>query len=306
MGLLSKAAFREEPEEKPMGGGLLQKALAKEVAPDIMGQALRDRILRLAKTKSSPYTALSLLKAYVSFRAGLCVSLKEGAYRDYASVGLGIAKSSIPQEVLKHGKGGVFKAGSGADLSLNVPKGDLIFWAFPLDKYEPCRTMLLLGGDDSFDPAPLESIVYDTRKIFSLPGADETAELEAESALKPEPERGQETDLSAGAGQDIKEELVKFHTKNARFQGIIMDPPADQTGDFCTEIAESIVSFGTAFSLPSRRCLALFPQNIDRELAAHRLTREFQTVCVFSFEADTPGRAFELTQPYWQDGGTGF
>jgi hypothetical protein len=303
MGLLSKAAFREEPEEKPKGGGLLQKALAKETAPDAMGQALRDRILRLAKTKSSPYTALSLLKAYASFQAGLCVSLKEGVYHDYASVGLGIAKLSIPQKVLEHGKKGVFKAGSGADLSLNSPKEDLVFWAFPLDKNEPCRTMLLLGGDDSFDPASLESIVYDTRKVFSLPGEDETAEPETEPV--PEPESEPETDLSAGAGEDIKEEFIKFHTKNARFQGIILDPPADQAGDFCSEIAESIVSFGAAFSLPSRRCLALFPQNIDRELAAHRLTREFQAACVFSFEADTPGRAFELTQPYWQDGGTG-
>ncbi|MDR2020452.1 MAG: hypothetical protein LBQ14_06785 [Treponema sp.] len=332
---------------------MLQKALAKEAAPDVMGQALKDRILRLARTKSSPYTALSILKAYASFQAGLCVSLKEGVYHDYASVGLGITKSAIPQKALEHGEKGLFKAGSAADLSLNSPKGDLIFWAFPLDKREPCGAMLLLGGDGSFDPAVLEPIVYDVREVFSLPGKSETPEIEMEAASRgepetapeleletvpggepesvpemepesapgkepetapevelestlegePKPETAPETGLSA-AGQGIIEELAKFHTKNVLFQGIILDSP-DQGGDFCAEIAQSIVSFGTALSLPSRRCLALFPQNIDRELAAHRLAKEFQTACVFSFEADTPGRALELTQPYWQDGGTG-
>jgi hypothetical protein len=299
MGLLSKAAFREEPEEKHRGSGLLRKALAKEAGPDAMGQALRDRILRLARTKSSPYTALSLLKAYAAFQAGLCVSLREGIYRDYASVGLGITKPAIPQALLEHGGGGFFKAGSAADLSLNFPRADLIFWAFPLDRHEPCETMLLLGGDDSFDPAPLESIVYDVRELLSLPGKGETAEPE----LTPVSEQAAAVSADSeqadvDPGQFIEEELIKFHTKNTPFQGIILDPPADRGENFSAEIAESIVSFGAAFSLPSRRCLALFPQSIDRELAAHRLTREFRAACIFSFEADTPGRALELTQPY--------
>jgi hypothetical protein len=284
MGLLSKAAFRE-PEEKPAGSGLLQKALAKETAPDAMGQALRDRILRLARTKSSPYTALSLLKAYAAFQAGLCVSLKEGVYRDYASVGLGIVKAAIPHKVLPGGKG-FFKAGSAADLSLGSLKGDLIFWGFPLDRAKPCGTMLLLGGDDSFNPASLESIVYDVREQLSL---EETGE---KTKAEPEPDY-------SGAGENIKEELIKFHGQNAQFQGIILDPPADPVGDFSAGIAESIASFGAALPLPSRRCLALFPKGIDRDLAAHRLAKELRTACVFSFEADTPDSAFELTQPYW-------
>ncbi|MDR1375141.1 MAG: hypothetical protein LBJ24_09240 [Treponema sp.] len=316
MGLLSKAAPLEEPEERPKGGGLLQKALAKETVPGAMGQALRDRIFRLARTKSSPYTALSLLKAYASFQAGLCVSLKAGVYHDYASVGLGIAKSAISQDILAHRKESFFKAGSAADLSLLSPKGDLVFWAFPLDKHEPCRAMLLLGGDDSFDPTSLAPIVHDVRELLSPPGESGAAEpelkaepetgLEPETEPKPESESEPEpeTDLFA-AGRGIEEELVKFHTKNAQFQGIILDPPPNQAADFRAEIAESIAAFGTALALPARRCLALLPQNIDRELAAHRLTKEFHAACVFSFEADTPGRALELTRPYWQNGGTG-
>ncbi|MDR2186210.1 MAG: hypothetical protein LBO80_11195 [Treponema sp.] len=281
---------------------MLQKALAKEAVPDAMGQALRDRILRLGRTKSSPYTALSLLKAYASFQAGLCVSLKEGAYRDYASVGLGIAKSAIPQNVLGYGKKSFFKAGSAADLSLNSPKGDLAFWAFPLDRDDPCRTMLLLGGDNSFDPASLEPIVRDVRAALSPPGENIAAEPETEPEAEAEPETKPEP---SAAGEGIKEELIKFHTRNPQFQGIILDPPADQAGDFRAEIAGSIVSFGTALSLPARRCLVLLPQNIDQELTAHRLTKDFRAACVFGFEADTPGRALELIQPYWQDGGTG-
>jgi hypothetical protein len=300
MGLLSKAVANDTHNQEKKGPGLLSKALVKAEygSADEMGRALRDRLLRLSQNKSSPFTVLSLLKAYASFQAGLCLALKNGAYHDYASVGMGIAKTAIPQNRL-NGEGSFFKAGSAEELSLPSLRADLLFWAFPLDDRVPPGRLLLLGGDpppsvkreDSppdpvlFDPESLAGLVHDIRAILVPPREEEPPEP---VILNAEPDDGPPESAS-----EIKAALAEYHRKNPRFQGVILEPLED-----IRRASAMTASFGAVIPLPSGRGLALFPSSLDRELAAHRLSKDLPAASVFSFEADDPAGAFELIRPY--------
>ena len=96
MGLLSKAEGIKKPVEIAMG--IPDKDSAETQELDERGKALIGRILRIPPGPAVPYTALSLLKAYGSFQAGICFALENGSYINYTSVGLGIDKITIPKE----------------------------------------------------------------------------------------------------------------------------------------------------------------------------------------------------------------
>jgi hypothetical protein len=262
--------------------GLLSKAVLRGIhEPDEMGKALRDRILRLSRKKTSPYTALSLLKAYGSFQIGICFFPRGEIYYNYASVGLGVEKITLPRKVIPEGEG-FFQVAFPESPFKSAGPGTA-FWAFFLDKAK--SRLLLLGGDPgAFNPKSLEPIVRDVREIL-IP-----------------PESGAVPAVTGGKEPDIKAVLAKYHRSNPSFQGIILEPPGnsgeDEKNSFAGDIAERVSSFGIVVPLPSRRNLILCPQSLDRELAAHRLSKDTRAVCALTFEADTPSGAFDLIQPY--------
>jgi hypothetical protein len=268
--------------------GLLSKAVLREIRePDEMGKALRDRILRLSRKKTSPYTALSLLKAYSSFQIGICFFLEARGYCGYASVGLGIEKISLPREAIPEEKTGFFQVDF-PELPFKSISPGAVFWAFFLDRAKFPGYLLLLGGDaGSFDPKPLEPIIREVREIL----------------IPPEEKPASPGTVPAGPGEPgVKTVLVKYHKGNPQFQGIILEVPGEsgeeEKKNFLKDIAGRVSSFGIVLPLPSHRYLILCPQSLDRELAAHRLSKDTHALRVLTFETDTPDGAFGLIQPY--------
>lgn len=173
--------------------GLLYKAVSKyAIKLDDKGKRLRDRILRIAEKGTTPYTVLSLLKSYGSFRCGICLCLTEGTYTGYASVGLGIEKTVIPPERFPPALRGLvppedpaqrqwyYKIGSPTLLSITAIEPQATIWAFPLDDKQPCQYILLLAeeglspqagqsGDSPFNPPRMARILGDIRSVLCSP-----------------------------------------------------------------------------------------------------------------------------------------
>lgn len=166
MGLLSKAGVNEnEPPVKNPEKGL-----------DEMGKALRDRLLSLSETK--PETAISLLKAYGSFKAGVCLSLDGDLYRSYAAVGTGNSVELSPDLLRKIPNGNRYSvdyrpgvSGGIRDSAENrsFPSGTK-FWAFSLDENDeepPFRILLVEEDKNYFFPGEaVESLVQAAKSAF--------------------------------------------------------------------------------------------------------------------------------------------
>jgi hypothetical protein len=162
-------------------GNDLTKDASQEL--DAAGKALKERIIRLTAKKSSAYTALSLLKAYGSFKIGACLALNRNVYDSYASVGLGVSTLHIP-------RGGLTPAGedksfykipSPESLSLNFFSPGMSIWIFVLsypadasapvssqENKKPAGYLLLVVEEQnsSFKPELIECILSDAREIF--------------------------------------------------------------------------------------------------------------------------------------------
>jgi hypothetical protein len=272
--------------------GLLRKALSKEKGPlDEMGKAMRDRLLGLSQKKASPYTALSLLKAYGSFQMGICLTLKKNSYESYTSVGLGVEKVSVPQTALTGVEGGFYKVDPPDLLSIKSIGLNMTIWAFPLENQAPCRWVLLLaeGGGPLFNPQAIAGILSDVRDVF-IP-----EEEKAQNQKNEEP----------GKGGGLFNALTRYYKFCPSFQGAVFEPPdtmgEDEKDYFSRQISAMVSSFAAVAELPSRRSLILFPAAMDRELVMHRLTKSLKTKALFAFEADNPDSALELMQPYIDD-----
>jgi hypothetical protein len=175
--------------------GLLSKAAHRDAAAlDEMGLALRDRLLRLAQKKTSPYTALSLLKAYSPFQIGICISRNKNAYTSYAAVGVGLGKLTVSEKMINPKTKGFYRLGAAGQLKLPNLTDDAAVWLFPLDDKSPCGSALLIIGPSSkFIPESIETILRETRHIFALvaektaaPVQEDLSELEpTDSAVPP-------------------------------------------------------------------------------------------------------------------------
>ena len=279
--------------------GLLTKALAAasveagqeaDVSLDEMGEALSERIRRLPKKTTTPYTALNLLKAYGSFQSGACLSLNNGIYSSYASVGFGIAKISIPQENIwskEKTQEKYFKFFTGWEALLKTAEDGFDYWIFPLDgpashgDPEPWEGVLMLGvlQSSGFNPKSVSAIVsriadklyiQGARKEPKKPGI-KSAELTAEVII------------------------AQYHKSNSDFGCILFEnpEPGGEGGKagFCQRVTEMISNTGTVVPLPQGRPLILLPKAIDRELIAHLLSKNLKTAPLLSFEANSPENA---------------
>lgn len=104
------------------------------------------------------------------------------------------------------------------------------------------------------------------------------------------------------AEQKIKRKINRFYKTYASLQGIVLDLPekiAEKSKTtFNRKVSGMVSSFGTAVKLPSHRSLVLFPKPLDRELLAHRLSANLNTVSLCAFEAENPGQAMGEVRTY--------
>ena len=280
--------------------GLLSRVAASGAALDDMGKALRERLGKLPQKRSTPYTALSLLKAYTAFQAGACLSLKDGNYFSYTSVGFGIEKLSIPQEKIWPGEKAAsrhFRLDPQQILATKNAKEDLTHWVFPLDVSasntgQPWTAVMILAAHESsdFDPYLILAMLDKVADKMLLPAADEQA-----------PAPGFDTPLEAEEKtehQKLEEEIAQFHQTHLDFNCIVLENPAvklshDLTAQsaFCEKVSSVVDKAGTVIPLPSDRPLVLFPVVMDRELIAHRLSKTLDAVVLLSFQANNPENA---------------
>ncbi|MDR2210684.1 MAG: hypothetical protein LBO65_04350 [Spirochaetaceae bacterium] len=178
--------------------GLLSKAAINPSPPvlDEMGNALCSRLLSLEPGSTRAETAITLLRAYGSFSTGICLSLRDGLYTPYASVGAGSTALAFPPEKLRPLGGKTYYSvdPTPADpaamdfASGNFAAGDSAapgepghsprrFWAFPLVPVrDPYPSAILLTGEDrdSFSGETLAAVVEKTGEVFLPPEDTET------------------------------------------------------------------------------------------------------------------------------------
>ena len=275
MGLLSRAGSR-----------IIGKTAPHETL-DEMGKALREKLGRLPQQKTTPHTALSLLKAYEAFQIGFCLSLKDRIYYSYTSVGLGIEKISIPQEVLwsearAHSK--YFKLDSRKSLGTKTTEKKLVYWVFPLDSSaytakEPWKTIMVLGTPESsrFNPEPVSIIIDEVADKMVMPLHQTVAEQHRDETLHEK-------------AHIVEKKITLFHRIHLDFNCVVLENPTGQAA-FCQKVSAMVDKTGTVIPLSRNRPLILFPIMLDRELIAHRLSKTLSTRILLSFEANNPENA---------------
>jgi hypothetical protein len=274
MGLLSKAAVQFNPQL------------------DEMGQVLRDRILRLPRKSTAPDTALSLLKAYVSFHSALCFALSGGSYTSYASSGSGEEKISVPTEKLfNQSRGDDFFSLKGEELFSGAPakglEGEL--WCFPLDRGTPWHHVFLLSAEKSasFSPENTRIILSEIQAVLIPPSGAAPAKAKETSSSAEENDTGAIIDA--------------YQKDNPTFQCIVMGG-AKKNGALSAginKLAAGMVSyFGSVHPLPRGACLILIPGDMDGEMVAHRLEKSMKTKAACSFAAESSAQALKLLKPY--------
>jgi hypothetical protein len=283
MGLLARAAGRAVPE------------------PDEIGKALLDRIRRLPPRKTTPYTALSLLKAYGSFQTGLCLSLREGNYTSYATVGIGVKTISIPAgklyspETAKSPGGASFiKFPGAAGIGKELAGQSLCYWAFPLDQESPWAAVILLGDNNNpfFNPESISRIIRGALEIFN-PQIDKILLRNTRSPASQQP---------ADISDPLEAAIARYNKMNSRFNGILLDLPAglaeDQAENFNKTVYNMTALLGNAIALPSGRSLILLPDLLDKELIAHRLSNSLNAKILLVFKAESPKEALDFIRAY--------
>jgi hypothetical protein len=280
--------------------GLLTKAAGKAVPElDEMGKALLDRIRRLPPRKTTPYTALSLLKAYGSFQAGTCLSLWKGNYTSYATIGLGIEKISIPCEKLyspEISDKPFIKLSGTAGISIRSADEGLCYWAFPLDKESPWGALILLGDNNNplFNPEPLRQIIQGALEIFN-PQVDKILMRHSRSGSP-------DSQYPINISDPLEVAIAQYSKMNAKFNGILLDLPAglgkEEAEKFNKTVYNMISLLGITIALPSSRSLILLPGPLDKELIAHRLSNSLNAKALAVFEAENPREALDLIRPY--------
>ena len=293
--------------------GLLSKAqgnVGKKTDPaelDEMGKALCQRIKRLSQNSSTPYTALSLLKAYGAFQVGICLHLKDGIYTKYSSVGLGIGHIAIPEKKIrqdKKNKETYYKYNGKEKLEICTGDDGLSYWIFDLDSSEeeskwPWKEIMLLGvsaeenPESAFDPQSIYAIIKKTSKKFIL----DQFLMEINLGKKGNTEDIKNTFLDSGGSipesmKALKDKISEYHKIHEEFGCILLENPnsdnEEEKNSFCKRISKMLDMTGTVLALENARPLILLPRLLDRELIAHRLSKSFNTKVMSVFEADSP------------------
>jgi hypothetical protein len=320
--------------------GLLSKAVSNEIPPasnelDNMGKALADRLLSLSQP--NPETAISLLKAYGSFRAGIGLSQKRDVYFSYALVGVGDAVILPVDQLIPVPGQGYYSANYHPQIS-SIPR-DTKFWAFPLHEFgkqglqgELPAHILLVGEDRNyiFQPGQIQNLLELAGRAFlppetggagqELPLSKETAEsieiiLEppgefVEYDSKPEEipvsvitegllKRASRHSSSNVPGENEEDKvLVKELSKVLAKFGSIQGLVFHASGkDPAGKLASIVSGFGTVSLVKPDFCILLFSGQLDGELLAHHLGI-VPGKNLFRFEAADPQEALKALKSF--------
>jgi hypothetical protein len=101
----------------------------------------------------------------------------------------------------------------------------------------------------------------------------------------------------------IKDSIAEYHASHNVFQAIVFELPlcGIEAYDTRKRLASMVSPLGIVIPLNSAhvaRDLALFPNEIDRELVIHRLTKSLGVVSPRSFKANSPEHALALLEPF--------
>jgi len=284
-----------------------------EFSLDDMGKALKERIGRLSRNSSTPYTALSLLKAYSAFQTGICLSLQSGIYSSYTSVGLGIDKISIPcEKIWSEEKAGLpfFRldsASKGENQEIISGHDNLCYWIFPLggeafakgeNSRRPWTEIMILGvhiteGTNSdFNPEYISAIVKGSSEKF-LTGTEKHAGEPVVVNIPAGKEYGKD---EAEIPIALKEKIAEYHRIHADFNCILLDIPESSDDDdksgFLKNVSKMLNMTGTVLSLGKGYPLILLPKMYDLELITHRISRSLNIKPLKTFEASSPENVF--------------
>jgi len=313
--------------------GLLEKATAEFASPaglsttrstgthqdrdtlNDMEKALCSRLLSLQVDRIRPETAISLLKTYSVFLAGMCFSLHKGSYSAYASVGTGnTAELIFPQEELEPVPDKKYYSVQ-HDFSGRFPPATRL-WAFPLTPAEtgfPLAILAVAADKNNFNCEAVEAVLLQTRAVFLPPpglSADAFAgdhfatDIFAEDSLAAD--AGNEKTPRAGGllnriarRNDLEKTIMEsLESERAAFQGIIIEALQYSGDGFSGKLFSMVSGFGTAQPLTPGRCLVLFDDTQDGELIARHLAKTIFGKSIFSFRAENPQEAFALLKPY--------
>ena len=293
---------------------------------DDMGKALGERIKRLPLRKSTPYTALSLLKAYSNFQSGVCLLLNDGIYASFTSVGFGIEKISIPREKIwseENANVSFFKLDPEKNIEIKDTAESPEYWVFPLNHEKPdpesphpWEGIMVLGVQDSaeknspFDPEAMAAIIPEiVDKILIRMEQDAPMEqdvpMEQDAPLKEgadnaggeHPIEVHTIEIQADDDQDNKDltpedRITQFYQIYSDMNYIVLEIPVSSNGEgtdlFFKKVSDMVGMAGTTVLLSSGRPLILLPKALDRELIAHRISKSLNTTHLVSSSANDP------------------
>ena len=320
MGLLSRAKGKTSPETP-------SPAAEDEFSLDEMGESLKERIGRLPSTENTPYTSLSLLKAYGAFQSGYCLNLKNGIYTSYTSIGAGTQKISLSGKKVWSKENTLLRYFP-FDLAANIEEEYSVresnYWVFPLGSSE---NIMILEAEESaeknskehssFDPKAISAIIAGVSDKFirqteqddmQAPPPDEpaTEEIASDAALDdafveeliPEDDLLDDSTsdepaaleaLTPEKGHTLEREIIKFQQTHNEVNCIIFDTPAGEDGAvFLDKVSKMINTLGSVIPISPERLLILLPSTVDWELLSHRLSKKLNTTPLISFEAESP------------------
>ncbi|MDR1176446.1 MAG: hypothetical protein LBK83_13370 [Treponema sp.] len=274
--------------------GLLSKAATKSSYSgtiDTMGEALKNRILRLPRSNSTVDTALNLLKAYGPFQAGFCFTLSAGEYVCYASSGAGKGKLRFPLRRIPENTGDYRRLED--NLNGTVPAGGRA-WFFPLDRKNPCQNLFLCIEEGRLNP---ESLMLLLRELGEVLTPRQKASPGKKGGLL---ERGMKkrSMISTGEKRGALETVIRRSMEGENGVGGIILKDNKGKKNFPSAVSRAVSSLGNMFPLPDSTCLVLVPLNIDQELLAHRLSKSLDAKTVLRFEADSAGKVLEILKSF--------
>ena len=89
----------------------------------------------------------------------------------------------------------------------------------------------------------------------------------------------------------VEGKIFQFHKTHAKFNCIVLEIPVTQEFNISQKLNEMLKHLGIVIPLSNGRPLILFPERIDRELIAHRLSKRLNTSSLLSFETNSPENA---------------
>jgi hypothetical protein len=227
----------------------------------------------LAVHETTPYTALSLLKAYISFKEGLCLRRSGASYSCYAAIGLESDELCLPAEGLA-----LFDLQSparlkAAEAGLSCMDGDSDLWLYSLDQEGDSLLILTENPGLPLDADELGSVLAAVKQKLLPPRAPEKNDALADflsgsfSSLG-----GDGASVLVMGGDGIEDAEEALHTL--------------------------LSSSGAVRRLGADKLLLVFPHRLDAELIGHRLRKSLGLSVVAAFPAAGTEEAARLLAPY--------